>query len=430
MAYKFFRFPWATSGDTDAVPDTDPGTGEVSYQTGYGPDYSESLASNPDALPIERDKFNKVIQDITEAIRAWQIMGTPPFITDAMNGGTPFSYANQARVIYGGVLYESLIDSNTDLPTVTTSWLAVPPPSIVVNQFAGSTGGSANALTLTPPTPIVSNKAGQRFSAFITTTNTGAATLAASGKPALPIQKTIGSALVALAPGDLQAGTLVEFENVDDTKYQVLNIRSDSKSADIASAATIDLNAMTGTYGVVTGAVGINAMTLAEGQRRLLRFAGALTITNGVNLILKGNANITTAAGDICEVIGEAGGIVRMTDYDRADGISLYQPNTAATPVTIGTGTLTITPGEKIWQKITATGPFTIAFNFPANKVTSMILQCINFGGYVITWPTMNKQGGILPTFTTAGQDIVVVFQDVDNIIHFATISMNDKSAP
>lgn len=84
---------------------------------------------------------------------------------------------------------------------------------------------------------------------------------------------------------------------------------------DVASASTIDLDAATGDCVDVTGTTTITAITLAAGRRRLVRFTGALTLTNGASLVLPGGANITTVAGDVAEFRGYAASVVRCLWY-------------------------------------------------------------------------------------------------------------------
>lgn len=429
LSYKFFRLPWATSGTKSAIPDATQVDGTESYDEGFGPKYALDISADVDALAIGRAQFNQLISDITTAARQYQTFGVPEFIASADNNGSPFSYAKYARVLYDGSVYVSLIDSNIDAPTVTSSWLPDPLPRTTSSVWSGATGGTANVLTLTPANPINANEQGQKFRSIIAATNTsGTVTLAVSGKSALPVKKTIGGALVALGIGDLQIGTIVEFENVDGSNYQVVNIRPHAQGADIASASTVNLDAATGDYVAITGTTTITGITLAQGQRRTVKFTGALTITNGSSLICLGAANITTVADDTAEFIGEASGVVRMLAYERATGIQLYQPNQADTAVSIGTGTLTVTPGDKVWKKITATGNFTMAFSFTPSKVCSIILECVNFGAYTITWPAgLGKQIGVLPAFTVAGTDHVVIYQDASNNVYLAMISIDVK---
>lgn len=92
--------------------------------------------------------------------------------------------------------------------------------------------------------------------------------------------------------------------------------------ADIASAATLDLSTATGNVVDVTGTVTITAITLGNGVERLVRFTGILTLTHGTNLVLPGQANITTRAGDIARFVGYAGSVVRCANYSPLVGLA------------------------------------------------------------------------------------------------------------
>ena len=93
-----------------------------------------------------------------------------------------------------------------------------------------------------------------------------------------------------------------------------------SQGADIASAATTNLETATGNYVQVTGTTAITALTLNQGHIRLVKFTAALTLTNGASLVLPGGANITTGAGDCAVFVGEAAGVVRCLAYTKASG--------------------------------------------------------------------------------------------------------------
>lgn len=90
------------------------------------------------------------------------------------------------------------------------------------------------------------------------------------------------------------------------------------QGADVASAATINLDAATGNVVDVTGVVAITTITLAQGRSRIVRFTGALTLTNGASLILPGAANITTSAGDYAIFVGYAASVVRCVSFLKA----------------------------------------------------------------------------------------------------------------
>lgn len=126
---KYFRFPFANQGDRVAVPDETQADGQVSYNQGYGPDYQRTPGTDPQARRIERNRFNQLLNDITSTLQIYYQEGVPPFITAANNGGNAFAYPQYARVRYdsgsGDRIYESLINNNTNLPTVTTAWRLV-----------------------------------------------------------------------------------------------------------------------------------------------------------------------------------------------------------------------------------------------------------------------------------------------------------------
>src|SRR3990167_2125625 len=72
------------------------------------------------------------------------------------------------------------------------------------------------------------------------------------------------------------------------------------KGADVASAATINLDTATGDFVHVTGTTTITAVTLTSGDACVVVFDGALTLTHhATTLILPQGVNITTAAGDV-----------------------------------------------------------------------------------------------------------------------------------
>lgn len=99
---------------------------------------------------------------------------------------------------------------------------------------------------------------------------------------------------------------------------------NESHGADVASSNTLNLTTTTGNAVDVTGTNAITAVTLAEGAERTVRFSGALTLTNGASLVLPNNgSDIVTAAGDFAVFRGYAGGVVRVSDYQRADGTPL-----------------------------------------------------------------------------------------------------------
>jgi len=92
------------------------------------------------------------------------------------------------------------------------------------------------------------------------------------------------------------------------------------RAANIASAATVNLNAATGNLVHITGTTTISAFTLASGAERSVIFDGALTLTNSTGLNLPGWADIVTISGDRALIRGDSNGAV-VTHYQRASGL-------------------------------------------------------------------------------------------------------------
>ncbi|WP_312624963.1 hypothetical protein [Scandinavium sp.] len=136
---------------------------------GYGQAYSLDPATDPSAKRIEREKMNGLFNLITSAIGEIQVGGVGQFITADDNGGVPYSYGKGAIALLGGVVYQSLVDANTDTPpsskwgvvssagnllnvkVITSSGTYTPSPGtktiIVECQGGGGAGGGSSATT-------------------------------------------------------------------------------------------------------------------------------------------------------------------------------------------------------------------------------------------------------------------------------------------
>lgn len=142
----YFDTVFAQTGTLTPVPDAAQVSGTVSYNQGFTPPYSLA-PTNPSALLVGRGEFNQIMNDITTAIQNWQQNGIPPFITSAMNGGTPFAYAQYAIVFEGGTAYQSLIPDNTDTPP-SANWSVL---SVAGGGAGGFSTGDAKLTWKTAP---------------------------------------------------------------------------------------------------------------------------------------------------------------------------------------------------------------------------------------------------------------------------------------
>ena len=120
---RYFRLPFANSGDKDPLPDETVNS-LVSYATGYSQDYQRNPASDPLARRMERNFFNQLMFDVTDTLKELYETGTVPFITSTDNNGAAFGYAIGARVLRNNRIYENTTANNTRTPPAS-GWVLV-----------------------------------------------------------------------------------------------------------------------------------------------------------------------------------------------------------------------------------------------------------------------------------------------------------------
>lgn len=99
-----------------------------------------------------------------------------------------------------------------------------------------------------------------------------------------------------------------------------------NKFEDVASATTTDIGAAEGVNVNITGTTTITSFgTARSGIQRLLRFAGALTITHGANLQCPGNISITTAAGDYALCVSRGSGTWEVVAFWPEDAARTFK---------------------------------------------------------------------------------------------------------
>ena len=145
----------------------------------------------------------------------------------------------------------------------------------------------------------------------------------------------------------------------------------------VASASTVNLGAQTSLNIIVTGTVTITSFgttAVTHGLPYRVRFAAALTLTNGANLILPGATNITTAAGDVADVVYDGSNVWRVINYALASGQPLITSPIPTIQAFTSSGTFTV-PAGVTKVKVTVVGG-----GAGGRTATNSTPQCV--GGY------------------------------------------------
>lgn len=182
----------------------------------------------------------------------------------------------------------------------------------------------------------------------------------------------------------------------------------------LASASTVNVGAAAANTINISGTTTITSLgTIAAGAIRRLLFQGALTLThNGTSLILPGNGNITTAAGDVAEFVSLGSGNWRCYSYNRATGTSVsstgfgiprnvwtaFSGNVSATA-----GALTASVANlAVGHTFTATGTGTATSS--GTTMTASAVSAGAFGvGQTVTFP------GFSANYTHSGTTLTII---------------------
>lgn len=215
---------------------------------------------------------------------------------------------------------------------------------------------------------------------------------------------TTATALYVSNPLTLNGGEKVWLDKSDGTltggctTQNIADLFKGTKGADIASATTTDIGAATGIFVHVTGTTTITGLgTVAAGALRVVRFAGALTLTHdGTSLILPRGANILTAANDCAIFESEGSGNWRCVAYQRANGQPL---SNAVTAISSSSGTLTLdcSLGDYFTTTLTENvSTLTITNAPPAGSGRTIMLRITQHASSPKTfaWPSSFKWAG------------------------------------
>ena len=175
-----------------------------------------------------------------------------------------------------------------------------------------------------------------------------------------------------------------------------------SKGADIASATTTDIGAVTGKQHDITGTTTITSFgTVAAGIEKVLQFDGALTLTHSGNLILPGAVNITTVAGDVGVFVSEGSGVWRC--------ISFVGKNVAGTNG-VFSGTLNVTGATTLSGTLTAAA--INASGLVAMAGAATVGTTLGVTGAITTPAAVNITAGAYAQFNNATNDAIALIQN------------------
>lgn len=158
----------------------------------------------------------------------------------------------------------------------------------------------------------------------------------------------------ATAASNLPAGGTTIGTGLDDNLRQIQAVVRQylaSTATDMASANLVTLANADGFYIRITGTTTITDFgTESAGIMYLLRFAGALPLTQGSNLILPGGVTITTTAGDMALMVSEGAGNWRCVYYTRSTPQRRIAQIVATQTGLVATGTTVIPADNSVPQ--------------------------------------------------------------------------------
>lgn len=313
-----------------------------------------------------------------------------------------------AATTIGGIATSSTAAADADLREIEQGGVTKKEANSVlktymINPTVNAQTGTAYTVVQTDNGKLVtqSNAASSTYTLPVATTfingwwtsikNIGAGTLTITPTTstingASSISLTTGQGVTIVSDGTnyVTKGSVASGTFTGGTLTTALN---EAPSVSIASAATVNIGAAASNIINVTGITTITAFdTIADGARRVVIFAGALTLThNATSLILPTSANITTAAGDVAQFVSKGSGNWKCVGYMRADGTALSGSGGGGSPPSVNnqTGTtytfaLTDAPSTSASQGIvtmnnaaanTATIPLNSSVAFPVGTM-------------------------------------------------------------
>ena len=308
--------------------------------------------------------------------------------------------------------------------------------------WAGTAGGTANALTLTVPNYTVA-RAGIVLRFLPLSDNTGATTVNVSGLGAVNLQKPSNGGIIALAGGELRAGVMAEAA-YDGTRYVLLNQLGQStipstlatstvafgSPVNLSLAASVGSNQLTITMNAASGSaptatnptlIPFRDVTIAGGTPKVVAVTGALSFT-----INSGNT-MGCVSGTMCRlwVIAICSSGLSCTNSPGTDTVGLCAYNaTSGSPVTSVSGVSVAPFAEQALQtSASGTNGGSNAATLYCN-ISSVTARAATIVGYVEisevtagTWATGPTYVQIAGPGIKKPGDIVQIRQTVTNVV-------------
>jgi hypothetical protein len=127
-------------------------------------------------------------------------------------------------------------------------------------------------------------------------------------------------------------------------------------------------------------------------------------------------------------VIDDSRNLTNIIGATFTGAFSYAGTSTSVTTITSGSANMDLN-GSDAFQ-ITCTATTTLSFsNTPTSgKAKYVSLEIINGGAFTVTWPTNTRwPGGIAPTLTTSGTDMVVFYTDDGGSNYRAALVQRDS---
>lgn len=173
---------------------------------------------------------------------------------------------DRLRVGDGSVLGGIHIPNNRDIMSQAFSYWA--------------TGGTGNAITITPSPPLISYTTGTSFDVMASANNTGATTFNVNGLGAGTVQKVVSGALTGLEAGDIVSGNIYTLKR-NGSVWQLMN---PSKVVDVSGLVFLDSASVAGDV------IEFQSLIDSTYDDYLLKFNN-ITVAAAVNLVAQYSTN-------------------------------------------------------------------------------------------------------------------------------------------